>query len=94
MRLTVIPIVVGPFWMVLKGLERGLKELEISRRIETKITALLRSARILRKVLETRGDLWLNLKKKLPADSWEKTRNKWNNKTTTTNNDKKKKMDK
>ncbi len=48
----------GALEMVPKGLKRGLKEFEIRRRIKTILTAaLLRSARILRKVLETRGDI-------------------------------------
>ena len=46
----------------LKGLETGLKELEIGERIETnQITGLLKSARILRRLLETGGKL-LSLK--------------------------------
>ena len=49
-----IPIVIGALGMVPKGLERSLEELEIRGRIETiQTTALLRSARILRRVLET-----------------------------------------
>ena len=49
-------------WMVSKGLKKGLKELEISGRIATIQTkALLRSTRIMRKVLGTEGDL-LSLK--------------------------------
>ena len=52
MRVTVIPIVIGVLGTVSKGLERGLEELEIEGRIETmQTTALLRSVRILRKVL-------------------------------------------
>ena len=54
MRVTVIPTVIGTLGTVQKDLERGLDELEIEGRIETiKTTALLRSARILRRVLET-----------------------------------------
>ena len=60
MRLTVIPIVVGALGTVLKSLETGLSELKIWETIKTiQTTALLRSARILRKVLETWGDLML-----------------------------------
>ena len=58
MRVTVIPIEIGALEMVPKGLERGLEELEIEGRIETmQSTALLKSAWILRRVLETWGDL-------------------------------------
>ena len=60
----VIAIVISALGTVPKGLAGGggLEELEIGGRIETiQITALLRSARILRRVLETWGDL-LSLK--------------------------------
>ena len=50
MRITVIPIVIGALGTVHKGLEMGLKELNIGGQIET--TALLKSARILSRVLE------------------------------------------
>ena len=51
---TVIPMVTGILGTVPKRLERGLQELEIRGRIEAiQTTALLRSARIARKVLET-----------------------------------------
>ena len=56
-RVTVIPIGVGALGMLPKGLERGVKHLEIRGRIETsKTTALLEMARVLRQVLETWGD--------------------------------------
>ena len=55
MNMTVIPIVYGALGMVPKGLEKRLRELKIIGRIKTKV--LLRSAIILRKVLETWGDL-------------------------------------
>ena len=48
----------GVLGTVTKGLVLGLEDLEIRGRVETiQITALLRSARILRKVLKTLGDL-------------------------------------
>ena len=51
---TVIPIIVGVFGTVSKGLERGLEKLEIRGRIKTlQTTVFLREARILRRVLET-----------------------------------------
>ena len=54
MRMTVIPIEVGALGTVAKGLEERLEKLENRRRIETiQTTALLRPARILRRVLET-----------------------------------------
>ena len=54
MRMTMVLIVVGRLGTAPKDLERELEELENSGRIETfQIEALLRSARILRRVLET-----------------------------------------
>ena len=54
MKVKVIPTVVGALGTVPKGLEKGLESLEIRGRIETiQNTALLQSARILRRVLET-----------------------------------------
>ena len=54
MKVTIIPIVKGAFGAVTKGLLKGLEDLEVGRRVETiQTTALLRTARILRRVLET-----------------------------------------
>ena len=54
MRVTVISVVIGALGTVPKGLESGLEELKIGERIETiQPTALLRWARILRRVLKT-----------------------------------------
>ena len=54
MKLKVIPIVIGALGTVPKGLERGLENLEIRGRIETIQTiALLKSARIPRRILKT-----------------------------------------
>ena len=54
MQVTIIPIVIGAFGTVTKGLLKGLEDLEVGRRVETiQTTALLRTARILRRVLET-----------------------------------------
>ena len=62
MQVTIIPIVIGAFGTVTKVLLKGLEELEIGGRVETiKTTTLLRTARILRRVLETWEDL-LSLK--------------------------------
>ena len=49
-----VKVIVGALGTVPKGLERGLENLEIRGRIDTiQNTALLQSARILRRVLET-----------------------------------------
>ena len=53
MQVTIIPIVIGAFGTVTKGLLKGLEDLEVGGRVETiQTTALLRTARILRRVLE------------------------------------------
>ena len=57
-----ISIVIGAFGTVTKGLLKELEDLEVAGRVQTiQSTASLRTARILRKVLETWGDL-LSLK--------------------------------
>ena len=62
MRVTIVPIVIGALGTVTKGLLKGLEDLEVGGRVETIQTiALLRTARILRRVLETWGNL-LSLK--------------------------------
>ena len=54
MQVTIIPIVTGAFGTVTKGLLKGLEDLEVAGRVETiQTTAVLRTARILRRVLET-----------------------------------------
>ena len=54
MKVTVIPIIIDGLGKVIKGLVRGLEDLEIRGQMETiQTTALLRSARILRRILET-----------------------------------------
>ena len=51
MKVTIVPIVIGAFGT---GLLKGLEDMEVGRRVETiQTTALLRTARILRCVLET-----------------------------------------
>ena len=66
MKVTIIPIVIGTFGTRTKGLLKGLEDLEIRGRVETiQTTTLLRTARILIRVLETWGDfLLLNLQRK------------------------------
>ena len=62
MKVTIVPIVIGTLGTITKWLLKGLEGLEVGERVETiKTTALLRTARILRRVLETWGDL-LSLK--------------------------------
>ena len=61
-KVTIVPIVIGAFGTITKGLLKGLEDLEVDRQVETiQMTALLRTARMLRRVLETWGDL-LSLK--------------------------------
>ena len=67
--MAIIPIVIGAFGTVTKGLLKGLEDLQVGGRVETiQTTALLKIARILRSVLETWGDLLsLNLQWKPSA---------------------------
>ena len=54
MKVTIAPILIGAFGTITKGLLKGLEDLEVGGRVETiQITTLLRTARILRRVLET-----------------------------------------
>ena len=54
MKVTIIPIVIGAFGTVIKGLLKGPEDLEIRGRVEAiQTTTLLRTARTLRRVLET-----------------------------------------
>ena len=54
MKMAIIPIVIGALGIVTKGLLMGLEDLEVGGRVETIQTkTLLRTARILRRVLET-----------------------------------------
>ena len=58
MKVIIIPIVIGTFSTVTNGLLKGLEDLEVGGRVETiKTTALFRTVRILRTVLE----IWRNL---------------------------------
>ena len=57
-KVTIVAIVIGAFGTITKWLLKGLGDLEVVGRVETiQTTALLRTARILRRVLETWGDL-------------------------------------
>ena len=54
MKVTVIPMIIGALRMFPKGLEKRLKGVEISGRINIfQTTSFLRSAGILRRVLKT-----------------------------------------
>ena len=56
--MAILLIVTDVFGIVTKGLLMGLEELEVGGRVETiQTTALLRTARILRRDLETYEDL-------------------------------------
>ena len=54
MKETIVPIVIGAFGTITKGLLKSLKDLEVDGRVGTiQMTAFLRTARIPRRVLET-----------------------------------------
>ena len=54
MKVTTVPIMIGALGTITKGLLKGLEDLDVGGRVETiQMTALLRTARILRRVLET-----------------------------------------
>ena len=54
MKVTIVTIVIGAFGTITKGLLKELEDLEVGGRVETiQMRALLRTARILRLVLET-----------------------------------------
>ena len=54
MKVTIVLIVIGAFGTIAKGLLKDLEDLEVGGRVETILmSALLRTARILRRALET-----------------------------------------
>ena len=54
MKVTIVPIVIGALGTVTKGLLKGLEDLEVVGWVETiQMTALLRTAIILSRVLDT-----------------------------------------
>ena len=58
MKVTIVPIVISALGTITKGLLKGLEDLELGGRVETiQTTALLRMSRILKRALETWGDL-------------------------------------
>ena len=53
MKVAIVPIVIGAFGTATKGLLKRLEYMEVGGRVETiQTTALLRTARILKRVLE------------------------------------------
>ena len=91
MKVTIVPIVIGAFGTITKGLLKGLEDLEVGGWVETiQTTALLRTARILRQVLEIWGDLlslrlqWKIINKRWCEKLWVKNLKKKNTTTTTT----------
>ena len=72
MKLTIVPIVIGALGTITKGLLKGLEDIKVGGRVETiQTTAFMRTARILRRVLETWGDLLsLNLQGKTISLRW------------------------
>ena len=61
-EMTIVPIVMAALGTITKGLLKGLQDLEVGGWVETiQMTALMRTARILRRILETWRDL-LSLK--------------------------------
>ena len=53
-KVTIVPIVIGALGTITKRLLKGMEDLEVCGRVETiQTTALLRTARILRRVLES-----------------------------------------
>ena len=53
MQVTIIPIIIGAFGTVTKGFLKGLEDLMVGGRVETiQTTVLMRTARILRRVLK------------------------------------------
>ena len=61
MKVTIVPIVIGAIGTITKGLFKGLDDFEVGGRVESiQMTALLRMAGILRRVLETWGYLLKN----------------------------------
>ena len=70
-KVTIAPIVIGTFGTVTKGLSKCLEDLEVGGRVETiQSTALLRTARTLRRVLEIKENCcYLNSSERPPANA-------------------------
>ena len=71
MNVTIVQIVIGAFGTITKGLLKGLEDLEVGGWVEAiQMTALLRPARILRRVLEIEGTCCLsNSSERLSANT-------------------------
>ena len=86
MKVTIIPIVIGAFGTITKGLLNRLEDLGVDGRVETiQATALLKTDSILRRVLETWGD-FLSLKLQWKTISWRWCRKLWKRKYNNNNN--------
>ena len=72
MKVTIVPIMIGVLSTITEGLLKDLEDLEVGGRVETiRKTLLLRTARILRRVLATWGDLLLlKLQRKTTRWHW------------------------
>ena len=82
MMVTIIPLVIGAFGTVTKGLLKGLEYLEVGGRVGTiPTTAFLRMARILRRVLESCGDCGLSNSCERPSTNAD-MKNSYNNYST------------
>ena len=80
MNVTIIPIVIGAFGTVTKGLLKSLDDWEVGGWVDTiQTTAFLRTVWILRRVLETWGDL-LSLKPQWKTQEANNNNNNNNNK--------------
>ena len=81
MKVTSIPMVIGAFGRVTKNWLKGLEDLEVGGRVETiQTTTWMRTARILRSVLETWEDLlWFKSNKRPSAKTDVKNSNEWMN---------------
>ena len=72
MKVTIVPIVIGAFDVITKDLLKVQENLKVDGQVETiQMTALLRTARILRRVLKTWEDLLsLKLQWKAISQHW------------------------
>ena len=88
MKVTIVPIVIGAFGTITKGLSKCLEDLEVGGWVETiQMTALLGTARILRRVLEIWGhSLSLKLQWKPSANTYVRNSKGVNNNNNNDNN--------
>ena len=77
MKVMIVPIVIETLGTITKGLLKGLEDLEVGGRVETiQMTALQRTVRILRQVLETWVDM-LSLRLLWKTIIWHWCENLW-----------------